>query len=607
VKNEQDIIEPFIRHNIAFLDFMIILDNRSNDATRNIISELMRELGNIVLTDLSDSGYWQSERMTRLLHFCQTAFFADYIVLIDADEFIDAPDRITFESILGTIMPGGIGLVPWRTFVLTPEEGEKATLDPPRSIKWRRTTEIPIYKKAILRLDGLHFHDLTISQGSHSVFSATGRQLPWMDLDGLALAHFPVRSRNQLLTKSITGWMAYLRKDPNARESAEGYQWRENFDLFSTNPNAPYILVCESSIRYSQVRPRIQLPEDIVTSCPPVNYIRKYSTGEFGEPISILAKAWEPSLSPPRPIFDLTPLNNSKTYAPGTVPTAFDPSWHRDNLFVDIPPFRYIFEKYLPDSVLDVGCGIGAYLKIFQGLGATQIFGIDGIPADATILDETEYALHDLFGAFRLGRKFDLVVCVEVAEHLKDNHAERMLSDIDSHSPEIIIFSAAEPEQPGIGHINCRPIIDWLKRWRTLGWGPDLGDSLAMRSLATLSWFRRNLVVLKKLPGDSAETAVQALQEIADRPFSWYSQPAGIRYEVLSEDPPQPPWGYVSDDDVVARRDATIAERDATIAARDAKIARLRKQRKLFTYIMISIVAVFSLISLFILGYHNWF
>ncbi len=442
VKNEQDIIEPFIRHNIAFLDFMIILDNGSNDATRNIISELMRELGNVVLTDLSDFGYWQSERMTRLLHFCQTAFFADYIVLIDADEFIDAPDRMTFESILRTIMPGGIGLAPWRTFVLAPDEGEEATLDPPRSIKWRRAAEIPIYKKAIVRLDGLHFHDLTISQGNHSVFSATGRPVPCMDLDGLALAHFPVRSRDQLLTKSIIGWMAMLRKDPNVHKTNHSYQWRENFDLFSTDPNVPYTLVCESSIRYAQDRPPIKLPEDIVFSCPPVNYIRKYSTGEFGAPISIIAKAWESSLSPPRPIFDLTPLNDSKTYAPGTVPTAFDPSWHRDNLFVDIPPFRYIFEKYLPDSVLDLGCGIGAYLKIFQGLGATQIFGIDGIPADATILDETEYALHDLSGAFRLGRKFDLVVCVEVAEHIKDDHAERLLIDIDSHSPEIIIFSA---------------------------------------------------------------------------------------------------------------------------------------------------------------------
>jgi len=58
-------------------------------------------------------------------------------------------------------------------------------------------------------------------------------------------------------------------------------------------------------------------------------------------------------------------------------------------------------------------------------------------------------------------------------------------------------------------------------------------------------------------------------------------------------------------DDLVTERDATIAERDATI---EANRTRLRKQRQLFTYIIISIVAVFSLISLFVLvGAHNWF
>jgi hypothetical protein len=60
-------------------------------------------------------------------------------------------------------------------------------------------------------------------------------------------------------------------------------------------------------------------------------------------------------------------------------------------------------------------------------------------------------------------------------------------------------------------------------------------------------------------------------------------------------------------DDLVAERDATIAQRDAAVAERDVKIARLRNQRQLFTYIIISIVAVFSLISLFMLSYHNWF
>jgi hypothetical protein len=60
--------------------------------------------------------------------------------------------------------------------------------------------------------------------------------------------------------------------------------------------------------------------------------------------------------------------------------------------------------------------------------------------------------------------------------------------------------------------------------------------------------------------------------------------------------------------ETIAEREATIAERDATISERDlANRTRLRKQRQLFTYIIISIVAVFSLISLFVLSSHNWF
>ncbi len=263
--------------------------------------------------------------------------------------------------------------------------------------------------------------------------------------------------------------MAMLRKDPNVRETSECYQWRENFDLLLADPNVPYTFVCESSIRYAQDRPSVHLPEDIAPSVPPGNYVRKYSTGEFGAPISIIAKAWESSLSPPRQVLNLR---------------------HPDNLFVDIPPFGYIFEKYLPYSVCDVGCGIGAYLKVFQSFRATEIFGIDCIPADATILDETEYALHDLSGAFRLGRKFDLVVCVEVAEHVKDSYAERLLSDIDGHSSGIIIFSAAERGQPGNGLINCPPNYQLAAKVEKSSLGARLGDGFAMRSLATLSWLR---------------------------------------------------------------------------------------------------------------------
>jgi hypothetical protein len=115
VKNEQDIIEPFIRHNVRFLDCMIILDNASVDETRRIALDCAREFGNVVIADSEEFSYTQAERMTRLLHYCQSVFFADFVLLLDADEFLGIGDRTAMMTILETIPPNGIGRLPRRT------------------------------------------------------------------------------------------------------------------------------------------------------------------------------------------------------------------------------------------------------------------------------------------------------------------------------------------------------------------------------------------------------------------------------------------------------------------------------------------------------------
>lgn len=57
VKNEQDIIEPFVRHNARFFDAMVILDNGSADNTRAILLELSRELGTLLVLDQPEPQY----------------------------------------------------------------------------------------------------------------------------------------------------------------------------------------------------------------------------------------------------------------------------------------------------------------------------------------------------------------------------------------------------------------------------------------------------------------------------------------------------------------------------------------------------------------------
>ncbi len=544
VKNEVDIIEPFIRHNARYLDFMVILDNASVDDTRQIALECARELKTVVVTDSSEFGYTQSERMTQLLLYCQSAYFADFVLLLDADEFISAPDRQTFELSLDSIPRGGIGLMPWRTFVITPADIGEACKDPPRSLRHRRTSEYPVYRKAVLRFDGAYRQDLQVKQGNHGVNS--GRPLmAKVILDDLPLLHFPVRSHEQLVCKSVVGWMAYLAKNPAARRDVHGLHWRDIFDRVTARRSALSDTgLCEISYRYAaRGCRRIDWQNDVVEDAPPFDYARAHSTGEFADPVSLIACSWEKSLAPPDPLAEFT-RPPSQTEDPAAAETASGADCDWDNVYVDVAPFRYIAEKYCPSSVLDIGCGVGAYLTLFKRLGAEVIFGVDEIPANVPLLEEGEYAVHDLGRPLKLDRDFDCVICVEVAGRLEERSAELLLDAIAGHANQTIVFSAAEPGQPGDGHINCRPMSYWLAQWARRGWFPDLADSLAMRCLATLCGFRRNVIVLRRGEVAEGSEATAALCEISERPFTWYGQRPGIRLEAFCESLPPPPAGY---------------------------------------------------------------
>jgi SAM-dependent methyltransferase len=325
---------------------------------------------------------------------------------------------------------------------------------------------------------------------------------------------------------------------------SEGTHWRDIFDRIMAHPS----LLSDSELydmamRYAQDPGAIDWSTDTVAAEPPSNYSRAYSTGAFADPLLLIVRSWEKSLSPARISLDLRRRDASTAEtAPGT--TAFDADWHWDHLFVDMAPFRFIAEKYAPASVLDIGCGVGAYLHLFQLLGATRILGLDGIPAGATALADDAYQMHDLAQPCEFSTKFDLVVCVEVAEHLDARHADILLDNITRHAGQVIVFSAAELGQPGHGHINCAPIEQWLEMLAVRGWYPELMDSLGMRSLATFSWFRRNLVVLRR--GDPAVGAasIAALTEIGRRKFTWYNQSPGVRMFPFSEALPAEPAGY---------------------------------------------------------------
>ena len=140
-----------------------------------------------------------------------------------------------------------------------------------------------------------------------------------------------------------------------------------------------------------------------------------------------------------------------------------DTSIHRANDAQHIVPF--IIELFRPSSVVDIGCGLGHFLKVFIDEGITDVTGIEGewLDTSSVVIEKNLIQIKDLEKPFAADRKFDLAMCLEVAEHISEGSAEQFIESLVTYS-DVIVFSAAIPEQGGQNHINEQ----WIDYWHAL-------------------------------------------------------------------------------------------------------------------------------------------
>jgi SAM-dependent methyltransferase len=153
-----------------------------------------------------------------------------------------------------------------------------------------------------------------------------------------------------------------------------------------------------------------------------------------------------------------------------------------------------------PRSVLDVGCGLGTWLKVFEEHGVTEYLGLDGNHVDRQLLKipSSRFQVQDLEANWKLERIFDLVISLEVAEHLKKASAERFVDMLIAHG-DVILFSAAIPGQGGQRHINEQ----WLSFWVDLFGKKQfiMFDAIRPRVWNNVQvdvWYKQNMVIFCK-------------------------------------------------------------------------------------------------------------
>ena len=118
-------------------------------------------------------------------------------------------------------------------------------------------------------------------------------------------------------------------------------------------------------------------------------------------------------------------------------------------------------------SIVDFGTGLGTWLKVATELGVEDVLGIDGdwVRPEQLAIPAEQFLAKSLHEEIRLGRRFDLAICLEVAEHLRPDKAELLVENIVHHS-DAVLWSAAIKGQGGQNHINERNPDYWAELFR---------------------------------------------------------------------------------------------------------------------------------------------
>lgn len=248
----------------------------------------------------------------------------------------------------------------------------------------------------------------------------------------------------------------------------------------------------------------------------------------------------------------LSKIYDAYYYAHGCgEPYERNPAWLQQ--FGDIADS--IVRDIRPGSVLDAGCAIGLLVEALRQRGV-EAYGVD----------ISEYAIQNVPASIKpycrqgsvaepFGRRYDLIVSIEVLEHMDQAEAERSVANFCAHSDDVL-FSSTPFDYREPTHFNVQPPQYWADLFARRGFYRDVDYDVTflppwaaryrrsaepvhriVRNYERKFWLLwkensdlRSLTVQMRDQLSEAHSAAQRLQEMeASRAWRWLEKLRGLK------------------------------------------------------------------------------
>ena len=142
--------------------------------------------------------------------------------------------------------------------------------------------------------------------------------------------------------------------------------------------------------------------------------------------------------------------------------------------------WKYLYQRFAIQSVLDLGSGMGYAARYFHDLGA-QVLAVDGMKENC--IRAVYPTIHLDLTQNSVFTRVDLVHCQEVVEHIEERYLDNLLSSLACG--RFIVMTNALPGQGGHHHVNEQETEYWIQHLKRYNCEVLIEDSNRIRKLAS--------------------------------------------------------------------------------------------------------------------------